>query len=136
MEVWKSGSNFMANCQLALVFSRFQSKSNGSAHIGCAAHMNGLSVRFNDMFADGQAKTGASFVAASGRIRAVKSFKNSLQVFFFNANSVVGDFDQHMFAVCFINAGRNAAILFSVFGCILHQIQQYHPDFFFVGKNK
>ena len=81
-------------------------------------------------------KAGTTLVAASGGICAVKSFENSLQVFFFNANTIVGDFHQHMFAICIINTGCNAAILFSVFGSILNQVEQYHPDLFFIGKNQ
>ncbi len=88
------------------------------------------------MFADCQSQTSTAFVPAPGRIRAVKSFKNPLKVFFFNTNSVVCNFYENMFPIRRIYAGNNTAILFSVFGSILHQIQQTILIFSLSAKTK
>ena len=84
---------------LTLVSFRFHGKTNGSAHIGCTAHMNALSMCFNNVFANGETQTGAAFIAAAGSIGAVKAFKNAGQVFFFNTYAIVTDLNQYMLIV-------------------------------------
>ncbi len=84
--------------------------------------MNCLSVGFNDMFTDGESETGAALVAAAGCVGAIKSFKNPVQVFFFNTDTIVGDFNQYMFTIRSVDSCRDDTIDFSVFLRILDKI--------------
>src|SRR5688500_157707 len=97
--------------------------------------MNALSVRFNNVFANGEAQPSASFIAAAGGVGAVKAFKNARQVFFFNTNTIITDFHQYMLIIGIINTGYNDAVLLTVFGSVFNQVDQNLFYFFFISKN-
>src|SRR5882724_3511806 len=124
-----------ANPHINSVSFRSQRKPNRSSYIWCTSYMDRLSMRFDNMFTDSQPQTGSAFVAASGCIGPVKSFEYSLKVFFFNANTIVSDFDQHMFFIRFINTRNNTSARLSIFAGIFHEVDENHPDFFLVSKN-
>ncbi len=67
-------------------------EANRGAYIWFAAYVDAVPVGFDDVFADGEAQTGAAFIPAAGGIGAVKALKDAVQVFFFDADAVVADF--------------------------------------------
>ena len=76
--------------------------------------MNGLSMCFNDMFADGKAEAGTAFVAAAGSIGAVESFKDPGKMIFVDADAIVTDLYKYMPVIGFVNTGNDGAILFAI----------------------
>ena len=82
--------------------------------------MNGVPVRFNNMFADRQAQTAAGNVTASSFLRAVETFKYSSQVFFWNAYSIVAYLNQYIFPICVISAGYNMTVVLALFYGIIN----------------
>ena len=57
---------------MMLVFPGIQGESEGCANIGLTAHVNTVSVCFNDMFTNGEAESAATFFSAPGGICAIK----------------------------------------------------------------
>src|SRR6185437_7682299 len=98
--------------------------------------MNGLTMRFDNMFADGQPQTSASFIPASGGIGPVKSLKYSVNVVFVNPDAIIRNLYQHVFPVCIINAGDNIAVEFAILTGIFDEVKQHHSYFLLVCKNR
>src|SRR5262245_59576175 len=97
--------------------------------------MNRVAVRLDDVLADGETQAGPPFIPAPGGVGAVKTFKYAGQVFLINADPVVTYFYQHYLSIRIVHAGDNAPIILSIFNSILHEVKQYLPDLFFIGKN-
>src|ERR1700730_6707308 len=97
--------------------------------------MNGLTMCFNDVFANGQSQTSAASVPASCRIRPVEPLEYAVKMFLFYAYAIVADLNQDMFFVCFINACCDKTIEFAVFAGIFCQVDKHHPYLFFISKN-
>ncbi len=55
-------------------------------------------------------------------------------MFFADAGAVITYFNQNPFAINFIGAGFNHAILFAIFNGIINQVYKYLSDFFLVSE--
>lgn len=60
-----------------LLLPRIQRKPDRSAYIFAAADVNGLTVRFDDVFADSETETAARYIEAAAYIGAVETLEDA-----------------------------------------------------------
>src|ERR1700712_3155555 len=118
-----------------LIFFCVQGEAYRGADIRGAANVNGLAMRFNNMFADSESKAGSAFIATPCGICAVKAFKNPRKVFLFYADAIITYFCKYMLTIGCINAGLNITTTLAVFESVFNQVYHHLPDLFLVGKN-
>src|SRR5689334_3596137 len=97
--------------------------------------MNGMVVGFDDVFADGEAKTTAGGVAAAALGGAEEAFENTADIFFGNAHAIIGDLYQDIVFIGIVHAGHHGASKASVFDGIIQQVADHLADLFLIGIN-
>src|SRR6185312_7066401 len=98
--------------------------------------MNSFIMGFNNMFGNGQAKAASADFTGSREISAIKSFKNSGQMFFSNSIAIVAYFYQYFFPVNLISASFNSSIVLTVFNAVVYKINKHLSYFFFISINR
>ena len=73
------------------------------------------------MFHNRQPEAGAAELTAAGLVRAIKSFKNSRQIFLTNSDAIVA-YAKHYFAPTTLRSEMNLAMLPRIFDCVIEQI--------------
>src|SRR5437870_3881028 len=96
--------------------------------------MNSVVMSFDNMLANGQAKSAASRFPASCQVSSVKTFKNSSQVIFPNSKTVIAYLDQYPLPIYFVSACFHFPILFSIFDGVINKVNENLSYFFLVGK--
>src|SRR6266536_4186636 len=121
--------------QKKLILSCFECKSNCSAYVHSTAHMNRLAMCFNNVFTNCETKTCTANIAAAAKISAIKAFEYAVQMFLCNANTIIADFNKHMFFIGLVHTCNNIAALLAIFNRVLYKVYQYSYYFLFIGKN-
>ena len=109
-------------------------EGEGAPFTGCAADIDVLPMRFDDVLDDGQTQASASLVSASAFIGSVETFKNAWQIFFGNTNPVILNLRQNAVVHVVILHGGSPSLDAVVDG-VDHQIAQHLKHPFFVGIN-
>src|SRR6266478_5815254 len=87
-------------CDSGAIGGHFQGKNdaNGRAASNLALGLDAAAVQLGDMFHNRQPEAGAAELTAAGLVRAIKSFKNSRQIFLTNSDAIVAHAEHGLIA--------------------------------------
>src|SRR5439155_7877364 len=104
---------------------RFCDNGQDLMYIGVASELafrfDPAAVQLGDVFHNQQPEAGAAELTAAGLVRAIKSFKNSRQIFLTNSDAIVA-YAKHYFAPTTLRSEMNLAVLTRIFDCVIEQI--------------
>src|SRR5260370_6044224 len=98
-----------------------QDHANRGAASELAFRFDPAAVQLGDMFHNREPEAGAAELRAAGLVRAIKSFKNSRQMFLTNSDAIVA-YAKHYFAPTTLRSEMNLAVLTRIFDCVIEQI--------------